>query len=146
MKHTINKINSGQDELILNYRNLNSEVEKIIQFMQGNKVRLLGKVCEETVNLKPEDILYIESVEDKVFAYTVNSVVKLDYTLIQLENLLNNIQYFRCGKSIIINIDKVEKLKSLPSNRIDAVMQGGYHIIISRKYASEFRRILKGDN
>lgn len=146
MKYTINKINSGRDELILNYRNLNSEVEKIIQFMQGNKVRLLGKTGEETVTLKPEDVLYIESVEDKVFAYTVNSAVKLDYTLIQLENLLNNIQYFRCSKSIIINIDKVEKLKSLPSNRIDAVMQGGYHIIISRKYASEFRRILKGDN
>ena len=121
-------------------------MKKSFNSCRENKVRLLGKVGEETVNLKPEDILYIESVEDKVFAYTVNSVVKLDYTLIQLENLLNNIQYFRCSKSIIINIDKVEKLKSLPSNRIDAVMQGGYHIIISRKYASEFRRILKGDN
>ena len=45
---------------------------------------------------------------------------------------------------MIINIDKVERLKSLSSNRIDATMEGGEHILISRTYASEFRRILKG--
>ena len=27
MKHTINKINSGQDELILNYKKLTTELE-----------------------------------------------------------------------------------------------------------------------
>ena len=44
----------------------------------------------------------------------------------------------------MINIDKVERLKALSSNRIDATMINGEHIIISRTYASEFRRILKG--
>jgi len=38
----------------------------------------------------------------------------------------------------------VTALHSLSGNRIDATMEGGEHIIISRRYAVEFRRLLKG--
>jgi DNA-binding LytR/AlgR family response regulator len=45
---------------------------------------------------------------------------------------------------MVINVGRVKALKSLSSNRIDASMEGGEHIIISRRYPSEFRRLLKG--
>ena len=45
---------------------------------------------------------------------------------------------------MILNIDKIERLKSLPSNRIDATMKGGEHILITRTYATELRRRLQG--
>ena len=47
---------------------------------------------------------------------------------------------------MIINIDKVKVLDSLASNRIDATMCNGEHIFISRRYASDFRRRLKGED
>lgn len=59
--------------------------------------------------------------------------------------MLDDEKFFRCSKSMIININRVERLKSLPSNRIDATMQGGEHIMISRTYASDFRRLLRGE-
>jgi len=145
MKYTINHNQSGEEELILNYVNLSGEVEKIIQFMNGQKTRLIGKIDDQIVTINPKTIIYIESVDEKTFAYTENTVIKLDLSLTRLEMILEDVNYFRCSKSIIMNINKVLSLKSLPSNRIDAVMQGNYHIIISRKYASEFRRILKGE-
>jgi len=46
---------------------------------------------------------------------------------------------------MIINIDKVKELKSLSSNRIDALLINGEHILISRTYASDFRKRLRGD-
>ena len=46
---------------------------------------------------------------------------------------------------MIINVGKVRALKSLSSNRIDATMEGGEHIMISRRYAVDFRRLLKGE-
>lgn len=106
--------------------------------------RIIGKTENETVALYPEDIYYIETVDDKTFAYTRDEVVKLDGSLARLMEDLNDIRFFRCSKSVIINIDKVERLKALASNRIDATMKNGEHIMISRTYASEFRRILKG--
>ena len=106
--------------------------------------RIIGKTENETVALFPEDIYYIETVDDKTFAYTRDEVVKLDGSLSRLLEDLDDIRFFRCSKSVIINIDKVERLKALASNRIDATMKNGEHIMISRTYASEFRRILKG--
>jgi len=89
-------------------------------------------------------ILYAESVDGKCFVYTESDVFGVEYTLIQLEQILSDVNFFRCSKSMIINIDKVRQLKSLASNRIDATMCSGEHIMISRTYASDFRKRLKG--
>ncbi len=88
----------------------------------------------------------MESVDGKSFVYTSEEVFQVPYSLVQLEEVLNGVNFFRCSKSMIININKVQSLKSLASNRIDATMCNGERIMISRTYASEFRRILKGGN
>ena len=143
MKYSIHRITEGEDELILNYRELTPEVERILQFMNRGQTRLPGRVDGETVLFAPEEVLYIETVDDKTFAYTKEKVIRLDMTLSGVEERLKDISFFRCSKSMIVNIDKVERLKSMSSNRIDAMMQNGEHIVISRTYASEFRRLLR---
>ncbi|MBQ4522250.1 MAG: LytTR family transcriptional regulator DNA-binding domain-containing protein [Lachnospiraceae bacterium] len=143
MKYTINQISNGEDEVIVNYRTMNPEVERIVHFIKREQLRLVGWKEKEQKVIDTKNILYIETVDGKTFAYTKDNVLKLEYTLTQVEQLLNDINFFRCSKSMIINIDKVDSLKSLPSNRIDAKMVNGEHIIISRTYASEFRRILR---
>ena len=145
MRYTINQIREGEDELILNYRQLNPEVEKVIAFMARNQKKMIGRVDGETILFSPEEILYIEKVDGRTFAYTVDRVVQVDLSLSTAELILEDVSFFRCSKSMIVNVNKVEKLKSLPSNRIDATMKGGEHIMISRTYASEFRRLLKGE-
>lgn len=135
----------AEAEVTVKYAALTPEVESVIAFLQGKNLTLSGKTEEGTVQLKAEDILYIETVDDKTFACTADEVVRLDSSLTALMEILDGISFFRCSKSMILNIDKVERLKSLPSNRIDATMAGGEHIVISRTYASDFRkRIAKG--
>lgn len=143
MKYTINHISTGENEVIVNYIDMNQEVERVINFIKGEQTKLIGWKDKEQKVIDIKTILYIETVDSKTFAYTEEDVLRLEYTLTQLENLLNDINFFRCSKSMIINIDKVESLRSLPSNRIDARMVNGEHIMISRTYASDFRRILK---
>lgn len=144
MKFTIKKINTGENEVILQYESLTLEVERVIRFINGEQGKLTGWKDKTLTVLEYQSILYIESVDGKTFAYTKEDVLKLDYGLSQLEKLLSDINFFRCSKSMIINIDKVKHLRSLPSNRIDATMCNGEHIMISRTYASDFRRRLKG--
>ena len=143
MKYTINHISTGENEVIVNCIDMNQEVERVINFIKGEQTKLIGWKDKEQKVIDIKTILYIETVDSKTFAYTEEDVLRLEYTLTQLENLLNDISFFRCSKSMIINIDKVDSLRSLPSNRIDAMMVNGEHIMISRTYASDFRRILK---
>ena len=91
------------------------------------------------------EILYLESVDDKVFAYTKDQVIRIDGSLNSFLLEVADETFFRCNKSMVINVNRVVSLKSLSSNRIDVTMEGGEHIMISRRYAVAFRRLLKGD-
>lgn len=145
MKYIVNKIDSGEDELILNYVELNNEVESAINFMNFNRKKLSGRCNGETVCFSSNEILYVEKVDDKTFVYTIDKEIQVDMSLYSLEVLLDNRGFFRCSKSMIVNVDKVMKLKSMPSNRIDVTLENAEHIIISRTYASDFRRLIRGE-
>lgn len=146
MKLTIQQISDGENELILKYLERNAEVERVLDFMNGYRQKLMGEKDGQKEVIDRGDILYIESVDGRCFVYTQADVLAVEFALTQLEQILDSVNFFRCSKSMIINIDKVHKLRSLASNRIDATMQGGEHIIISRTYASNFRKRLKGVN
>ncbi len=143
MKIDIKKISEGEESVVIRYRELTSKLNRIIGILEDNK--LWGKTGEGSVCIKLEDLLYLESVDDKLCAYTGDNVGKVDGTLSSFMTDLDDGTFFRCSKSMVINVNRVEALKSLSSNRIDATMEGGEHIIISRRYASDFRRLLKGD-
>lgn len=145
MKYIINQRTDGEDELILNYKEANEEVERILAFMEQGNRRILGWKENEQVIIASGELLYVESVEGKTFAYTEREVYRMSYTLQQLEVLLQKEYFFRCSKSMIMNINKVAGLRSLASNRIDATMENGEHIMISRTYASDFRKRLRGE-
>ena len=145
MRYTINQIIEGEDELILNYQQINSEVEAVLVFMEKHQKKLMGKSNGETVLFSSQEILYVEKVDDRTFVYTADKEIQMDMSLYSIELLLNDEHYFRCSKSMIINVDKVERLKSMASNRIDATLVSGEHIIISRTYASDFRKLLRGE-
>lgn len=145
MRFSVCQISEGEDELILKYRQMNSEVKEVLAFMERHEKKLVGKIDGETIIFQPEEILYIEKVDDKTFAYTLEHVIQMDVSLSMAEMILDDESFFRCSKSMIINVNRVERLKSLPSNRIDATLQSGEHIIISRTYASDFRKLLRGE-
>ena len=145
MRFSVCQISEGEDELILKYRQMNSEVEEVLAFMERHEKKLVGKIDGETIIFQPEEILYIEKVDEKTFAYTLEHVIQMDVSLSMAEMILDDESFFRCSKSMIINVNRVERLKSLPSNRIDATLQSGEHIIISRTYASDFRKLLRGE-
>ena len=65
------------------------------------------------------------------------------HTLTFLEALYAQEGFFRCSKSMMLNIYRIERLKSMPGKRIDATMDNGEHIVISRRYAGELRNRLR---
>ena len=144
LKVDIKRIDFGDDEVILRYKEVTPRIKRILDALNGENNRLIGRKDDRQVVVDTGDVLYIESVDDKTFAYTEGDVVRIDNTLQGITDALDDIRFFRCSKSMIINVDKVRMLKSLSSNRIDATLENGEHILISRTYASEFRKLLKG--
>ena len=145
MKIDIKQITEGEESINIRYRDPNPTVSRIISLLRGEENRIWGRTEEGSVCFSADEILFLESVDDRLYAYTSDKVVRIDGTLSSFMNENGEEIFFRCSKSVVINVNRVMSLKSLSSNRIDATMEGGEHIIISRRYASEFRRFLKGD-
>ena len=144
MKTDIMQITEGEEYVRIRYKDLTPSIKRIIGILEWTEDKLWVKTETGTVNIRRRELLYLESVDDKLFAYTGDKVLKIDGSLNSFMEDFDDGTFFRCSKSMVINVGRVKALKSLSSNRIDATMEGGEHIIISRRYASEFRRLLKG--
>ena len=96
----------------------------------------------EIVNVDLNDILYIESVDKKTFIYTDNRVLLTEKRLYEFEETLDEKDFFRCSKSTIININKVNKLKPEITRNILATMSNGEVVVVSRRYAIELKKLL----
>ena len=131
--------------VVIRYMERTPEINRIIGILEGTDNKLWGKTEAGSICIDLTDILYLESVDDKLFAYSGDKVIRIDGSLSSFMMDMDDGSFFRCSKSMVINVNRVMALKSLASNRIDATMEGGEHIIISRRYASDFRRLLKGD-
>lgn len=147
MKYRIEYIAPGEEEqVVIRCHRRTPETDRIIAAATGREQKLYCPGEAGGVLLGKREIIYIESVDGKTYACTEKDTLRLSRSLAALERQLGEINFFRCSKSMIININCIKELKSLSSNRIDATMCTGEHIIISRTYASELRRILRGED
>ena len=135
---------SGGNEVLIRYREMNEEVHELLDFLEGRPVKLLGRDDRGKCILQTEQLYYFECVDEHVFAYTREGCYQVDKTLQELEEELPGWRFFRCSKSLIVNMDKIRHLESMMGSRIDVLLDNGEHIVISRHYAGHFRELLKG--
>lgn len=145
MKLTLQQITEGQEEVIVRYFERNEEVESLIRRIEQKNDKLLVVMEDKKILIAPEDVLYLESVDNIVYVYTKKIVGKTGLTLSLSESLYENDGFFRCSKSMVINIYHIEYLKSIAGNRVDVTMDNGEHVVISRRFVKALRSILKGE-
>lgn len=146
LKVTLNKIANGEDEVIINYFEMNRDVEDVIRAASGGEEKIPCTSGESKYMLPVGKVLYAESVDRVTFIYTAEEVYKTPCTLQSLELAYSDRGFFRCSKSMIISIYRISELRSESGGRINAVMENGEHVIISRRYAKLFRRELRGED
>lgn len=94
------------------------------------------------VLIDQEEIFYIESIDDLVFAYTKNGAFESKEKLYQLEQNLSPKSFMRANKSTIININQVKSLAPAFGSRFEATLKNDCRIIISRMYVPVLKNIL----
>ncbi|MBE6765294.1 MAG: LytTR family transcriptional regulator [Ruminococcaceae bacterium] len=145
MKLTLEQITQGQEEIIIRYREMTDSLGGLIRSIEQRGEKIMAMTEEGKVLLAPSEVLYLESVDNCVYVYTENSVAKTSMTLAVAEEAFASEGFFRCSKSMVINIYRISYLRSISGNRADVTMDNGEHVIISRRYVKELRRILKGE-
>ena len=131
-----------EDELIVKCDYLDESLTKLINQFKTGKGKMNFYKDSKIVFVDPEEVLYFESVDDKVFAYTKDSVYETKSKLYQLEEELPASIFFRANKAVIVNLDKIDSLTPVFGGRFEAVLENGYKVMISRNYLNTLKELL----
>jgi DNA-binding LytR/AlgR family response regulator len=136
VKIKINIDNSyTETEIIINSAAMSDELEKVVANLRALDFKLTGTKDGQTHILDASQILYIDTVDKKTFLYTKSAVYETNLRLYKLEENLSKNDFFRAGKSSIINFNKIKSLKTDIDSRIIVVMENNEKLIVSRQYA-----------
>lgn len=143
MKITVEELESNSEvEVLIKCQHVDEKVEKLISAIQLNSKTILGKSDGCTYFLTIEDILYFDTVDEKVFIYTKEKVYETSLRLYEIEGMLEDTGVIRVNKSTILNLMKVDHVLPMLNGRIKATLLSGESIIISRQYVQNFKKKL----
>lgn len=143
LKVDIKKDPAAQAVLVeIHCREVTPEVGKLERYVRRFGTTLPATENGEHFNIPIDAILYIESVDKKTFIYTENQTLMSEKRLYELEELLDRRDFFRCSKSVILHLNKVQQLKPEITRNILATLVNGERVVISRRYAPELKKLL----
>lgn len=142
MKVTIKKDLESGTAVEIHCREVTSETERLERYISRFDERLTASENGSTYNVQIDEILYIESVDKKTFLYTTGHVLQTEKRLYELEELLDEKTFFRCSKSVIVNLNKITKLKPEVTRNILATLTNGEVIVISRRNVKALKELI----
>lgn len=106
------------------------------------KERFVIKVGEHLKTVETRNILYFYSQEKTTFCHTTeNRNHILDYTLEQIEALVDPAGYFRVNRKYLVRSDSIQDIVSYTNSRLRLVLRDSpdADIIVARERVQEFR-------
>ncbi len=143
MRVEIEYIDNEEEHVVVYCKEKDEKVQLIINYVESMNLTMKGTFQDEIKLFQVMDVLYYESVDNKVYAYTSSQVIRVSNTLEKLESILNPKVFFRCSKSTIINIRCIQSLQSILGNRILANLTNQESIVVSRHYAKKLKNLLQ---
>lgn len=129
-------------EIKVGCRHLTPEIEKMMAILQMFDMQLTVRKENSTYFLDLSKVLYIEAVERNTFVYTDEGVYESGMKLYELEQQLEECNFFRASKSCLMNLKMIASLKADINRKIRVTMKNGEQIMVSRMYADELRKRL----
>lgn len=146
MQTKITKVDKSRPEIIeIQCHTITEEVQEIVAFVKSRQGQLSCVADEKMYEVAISDILYIEIVDNKSFVYTQNDVYETKQRLYELEEMLKEKRFIRISKSMLLNLMKVSSIKPALNSRFMAELISGEQVVITRKYAADLKKALKGE-
>jgi len=131
-----------EDEIIVKCSFLDDDLTLLLNQLKNGSSKMNFNKDNKIVLVEKKDILFFESVDDKVFAYTQDDALETKFKLYELEQILPAKTFFRANKAVIVNVNKIKSLSPAFGGRFEAVLKNGYRVIISRNYVPKLKELL----
>ena len=114
-------------------------------FNKEYKHRFMVKVGNQFKSFNVEDIAFFKSHEGLIFLYTrKGQSYPVEYTIDQLESILNPVQFFRINRKFMVSVKSVIEIHSYFNSRLllKLIPKEEEQVIVSRERTTNFKRWL----
>lgn len=132
----------GETEVVIRCRELDEETERLLSTIRLFANTIIGKRDNKTFILKPEDICYFDTQDNKVMLITEDATYETPLKMYEIEEKFKNTGFLRVSRYSIINLRKVAYLEPLFNGRMVAVMKNGDKVVITRLYIQALKNTL----
>lgn len=144
MKITLNQDPSfPETEVIINCPQADEDILHLVAMLRVHQKKLVGVLDGERRLLDVKDVLYIDTTGKRTFLYTVEAVYECALRLYELEEGLRDLDFFRTGRSAIVNFRRIRSIRPELGGRMLVTMDNGERLYVSRQYAVEFKEKLR---
>ncbi len=126
-----------EERVEVHYRQESEEIEVIRDFFTS-LYSIMGKKEDGVHKLQPGSIYYLEVVDRRLFAYQEKEVYQLDYSLRGFLDCFGTSGFVQIGKSMAVNIYKVNKIRASVNMRLSLAMDNGEMLVLNRSYKKAF--------
>lgn len=118
-------------------------LDNLVKTIKDTKTRrIIGGDQEQSVLLDPDDIDFVYAEKRKVFAVAGDESVELKMKLYEVETLLGTRQFTRFSKSVIGNINQIQRFELSFNGNLCVFFKSGNKEYVSRKYVSALKEKL----
>ena len=143
MKVTIDKNEVYLDpEIIVKCKEIDDLLQDIISYIGIADKKMIGEVDGELFFIPLNNILYFESVDKTVYIYTDKQVYRSSAKLYVLEEQLADTYFSRVSKTTILNLKKLNSVRSAKNAKLEGLLINKEKILISRQYVAEIKKRL----
>lgn len=136
---------STEDEVLIRCSRVDETIQKIHQYvleqsLLSSKITFYKKNQEFYFPL--DDVLFIETEGERIYAHTINDAYLIKYRLYELEEILPR-HFMRAAKSTIVNIKQVYSItRNLTASSLINFINSYKHVYVSRYYYREIQHRL----
>ncbi len=145
MKLIINQdLSCPETEIIINCAHMDSRLTHLTGLIRQYCFSLTGYLNDREYQLPLEQIYYLDSADGKSFLYLEKEVYSSRETLTALEEKLARTSFTRISKSCIVNTGYLKCVRPIGNHRLEAELQNGEKLVITRNYIEPLKDKLKG--
>ena len=109
------------------------------------KQRFLVKIADRLVPVNAADVCYFFAEDKLVFLQTRSNIYQIDFTLDQLEEILDPVLFFRLNRKFLGQAPSINKIFNHLNGKLKIVLDPAHpeDLFVSRERASEFKNWLE---
>ena len=129
----------AEPEITIRRGLIDEPLRRLIEQVRLYSFSITGRRGESSRIFRLEEVFYFESVDERTYLYCEKEVYECDPKLYELERQLENTAFVRVSKSCILNTARLESVRALAGSRMEAKLENGESVVISRHYLPAFK-------